>query len=159
MTHTIAILSTVVLCACSGSVNPTDSGTDRATDDVREAVFRYQFDTNRSALGSDADFYFLAYGDDGDPPPAFMARFANHVPPVEPISEAIIEPETGVRHRETGGQGLVFRITTVCWLNDMLAEVQGGYYEGNLSASWGAYRVVRQGDRWVVSAQGLPLIS
>ena len=125
-----------------------------ATDDVREAVFRFEFDTNLSALGSNADIYFLAYADDEDPPPAFMARFANHAPPVVPVSEAVFEPESGVRHHDTGGRGLLFRIRAVHWLTDELAEVHGGYYEGNMSASEGAYQVARRGDRWVVSHQG-----
>ena len=155
MTGMIALFSTIVLCACSGPGDSVGPGTDQVTDAVREAVFRYEFDHNPSALGSNADFYFLAFGDDEDPAPVFMARFANHTPPVEPISAALIEAKTGVRHRRTGGRGIVFRITRVSWLNDELAEVQGGYYEGNLSASQGLYRVVWQGDRWVVSQHGL----
>ncbi len=163
MMRSIAILFGAVPCAvlcvalygCSGRVDGKGPGTDRATDDVREAVFRYEFETNRSALGRNADFYFLAFAGDEDPPPAFMARFADHAPPVVPISEALIEPETGVRHRRSGGRGILFRVTSVSWPNDEVAVVQGGYYEGNLSAASGRYRVVWQAERWVVSQYGV----
>jgi hypothetical protein len=157
MLRACLLLSLVVLSGCSRPTQPSTPEdaprTASREDDVRAAVFRYQFTHNASGVGSLATYYFLAFGDFGswiDPPPSFVARFAEHVPRVEPVSRASVSVTGGVRHLETGSYGVIFRITTLRWIGDTVAEVEGGYYFSGVSASGSTYRVERVADTWVV---------
>ncbi len=47
-------------------------------DDIREAVFRYQFAHNASAQQQGAKVYFLSLAEDKDPSDRFMLRFKDH---------------------------------------------------------------------------------
>lgn len=116
--------------------------------DIREAVFRYQFERNASAQQQNADVYFLSLGGETDPPAAFVERFSRHKPQVE-----------GVSHRTDTGTYLVFTIEDVRWVSDDHVEVGGGYYEGPLSASGNTYRVERRDGAWFVTGDTMNLIS
>lgn len=123
-------------------------------DQVREAVFKHLFKQNASGMKERAAFYFLSLGDSDkpqDPSPALMARFAEHRPRVEPVSRARISVEEGIRHRETGEKGIVFRVTAIKRVSDDVMEVEGGYHEGTLSASGNVFRVERKNGVWVVT--------
>lgn len=117
-------------------------------DNIREAVFRYQFKHNASGQQQNAKAYFLSLGKDKDPGDQFMERFKNHKPPVKKASQGITN--NGVRDKETGERGLIFGVTSIKQINEDEVEVNGGYYEAGLSASGNVYRVKREGDRWVV---------
>lgn len=112
---------------------------DRTADlpDAMEAVFRYQFRNNSSAVQQQAKAYFLSI-ENKDPPPEFLARFAGHTPPVRKGSGFAI------------GDGLKFRIVSWKWRSRNKLEIDGGYYEHGESASGDQYIVVRKGDQWVV---------
>jgi hypothetical protein len=131
-------------------------------DQVREAVFRHLFAHNGSGSRDRAAVYFLSLGDvdkPQDPSPALMARFAQHRPRVEAISRARVGFEEGVRHRDTGERGLVFGVNTIKRVSDDVVEVEGGYYEGNLSASGNFYRVERKAGVWVVTDDKMQWVS
>jgi hypothetical protein len=143
-------------------------------DDIREAVFRYQFEHNASEQQQSAKAYFLSLSNDllpgspmpgpipakgRDPDDAFVKRFQGHKPPVKKISQSTISPFEGVKDRETGEEGLIFWVTHIRWKKDTEVEVDGGYYEGGRSSSINLYRVVREGDRWVVKEDRLIAIS
>ncbi len=121
-----------------------------AEDDIREAVFCYQFEHNASAIQQKADYYFLALGDGQDPSPELMARFKGHSPPVLPGSLAINSPD-GVTHKSLGGKGLFFNVDDIHWTSENAAKVTGGYFEAGLSASGNTYRVKRRNGEWVVT--------
>lgn len=144
----LLVLVLVLVLGCATRVPPPESR-DAAEASVYEAVFRHLFRHNASAARSRVDYYFLAIGDGEDPPPALLARFAGHVPKVEPVSASRSSPQ-GVRHEEDGGKGLVFRIEALRWLDADTAEVEGGYFEASLSASGNTHRVERRRGRWVV---------
>jgi hypothetical protein len=103
----------------------------RAADrlDVLEAVFRHQFDENASAAQRNVDYFFLSLDNRVDPPAELLARFANDMPKVLPVSFAKASAMEGVAHEALGGRGLIFRIETIAWLDEDTAEVEGGYYE------------------------------
>jgi hypothetical protein len=126
--------------------------------DVIEAVFRHQFDHNASAGKRNVDYFFISV-ENSDPPEALLTRFAAEKPPVLPASLAASSPSEGVRHKELGGRGLKFRISSVKWLDADTAEVQGGYYEGGLSSSGNVYRVERHGGKWSVTKDEMRYIS
>lgn len=149
----IVVLAGVV-AACA-----TTPGTKAEREwNVREALFRYQFEHNSSGGQQNVDTYFLEV-DGKDPPAEFVARFAGHEPPVEPVSHAIASADEGVRHRERGGDGLIFKQERLRWIDDGKAEVDGGYYEAGLSSSGNTYTVEWKDGRWVVTGDEMHWIS
>jgi hypothetical protein len=131
-------------------------------DDIREAVFRYQFEHNGLELQGEQWVYFLAYKDDGwkSPSPEFMKRFAGLKPPVKPVSDADIEPGSGtVRDKVMLYKGIIFYIGTMEWVDENMAKVEGGYYMGNEGSRGNSYYVERQGDSWVVTKEAMHWIS
>jgi hypothetical protein len=164
------VMAVMVVWGCSARAElpqPTaasDASTLSREDQVREAVFRYQFTHNASGQKDRAPVYFLSLDSEGekeprDPSPALMARFAQHKPRVEPRSHAKVSFDKGVVHRETGESGLVFRVTAITFVGADAAVVEGGYYEANMSSSGNTYRVERKGGVWVVTDDKMVWIS
>src|SRR5689334_427177 len=114
-----------------------DISRESQVNDIREAVFRYQFEHNASGQQQSAHDYYLAIGDkDSDPSDEFMKRFAHHKPPVRKASASRIVPSTGaVVNRRNGRTGLLFNVSAITWVSDTEVNVIGGYSEGNVSAS------------------------
>lgn len=157
----IALVTVALLAGCSRSPGPdsapsssrpvqpqSSTTTARSGDDqeVYEAVFRWQFQHNSSGAQQDATAFFLSINK-ADPSAEFLQRFADHQPPVEP----------GSRFKK--GAGLLFRIDGIEWIDEHNAEVSGGYYEAELSASGNTYRVIRKEDKWVVEGEQMHWIS
>jgi hypothetical protein len=138
------------------SASDADASALSVDDQVREALFRYLFEHNESGSKDSAKVYFLAIVDERgkqqDPSREFLARFAGHRPRVEPVSRMASNATfEGVRHRETGDRGLLFHVGAITRVSDDAVEVEGGYYEANLSASGGTYLVERKDGVWVVT--------
>lgn len=158
-----------LLLACTGHAvpeppeePPADDSREAAGWDVREAVFRHQFEDNASGGQRSVAYYFLAWGNPTereDPPAKFLERFEGHTPRVVPVSKSTVAEDSSVVHRDDGKRGLIFQITDLRWIDQTTAEVQGGYYEGNVSASGNLYRVEKQGDGWVVTEDRMLWIS
>jgi hypothetical protein len=109
---------------------------------ICEAVFRYQFKNNASAAQQNASAYFLSI-DNRDAPKDLINRFKGQVPPVMVGSGFSV------------GKGVKFRINSLKWIDKVTVEVEGGYYEGNVSASGNIYRLLRQDGTWkVIAKQG-----
>ena len=145
----IAVALVLLVCGCSSTEQtPTQLSEE---DQIREAVFRYQFEFNASGLGEAANAYFLSVEGEQDPSPQLLERFDGHRPPVKPVSASNLEPGTAqVLDSETGLPGLIFRITEMRCVSDDEVEVDGGYYEASESASGNTYSVVKQGGSWQV---------
>ena len=94
-----------------------------------------------------AAYYLKLAG--GDPDNAFLKRFEGHQPPVKKYSQCSAKGMV-VRDNETGGEGLLFQITTITLLDDDTAQVKGGYYQGGLSASGNTYSLEKKEGRWIV---------
>ena len=123
------------------------------------ATYRHLFTHNVSALQDDAAAYCLGVGtpsDLSDPTPALLAALSDVTPEVEPASQCRIG--AGVTDPE-GRPALLFSLTpAVCGSpDDCLFE--GGYYEGNLSASHGTYRARSVNGRWQVTPVGPEAVS
>jgi hypothetical protein len=137
-----------------------DKARESQTDDIREAVFRWQFDHNASGQQKKAQVYFLAIGEKGDDlTDEFMKRFADHKPPVRKVSACSSDAGKGVRDKKTGETGLIFRIRKIEWKSDTQVEVKGGYYEGGLSASGNTYTVKKENGKWKVTNDKMDWIS
>jgi hypothetical protein len=128
-------------------------------DDIREAVFRWQFDHNASGQQKKARIYFLEVGEKpGDPTDQFMNRFADHKPPVRKVSACTLN--TGeVRNKKTREKGLIFRVTKIEWKSDIEVEVTGGYHEALLSSSGNTYTVKKENGKWKVTKDKMDWIS
>jgi hypothetical protein len=133
------------------SLTPADK------DDIREAVFRYQFIHNASGQQQNAKVYFLFIGKDKDPGDELIERFKDHKPPVKKGSRASLEG--GAIDKETGERGLVFYATTIKEISEDKVEVEGGYYEAGLSSSGNTYTVERKDKKWVVTEDKMLWIS
>ncbi len=140
-----------ILASVSVSI-ATDADRLSQESDLRETVFRYQFDHNSSGQQKRAAVYCLSVGEKlTDPSDDFMKRFADHKPPVRKVSECNVDPFKGVIDKRTGKSGLVFRVTNIAWLSETEVEVAGGYYEAGLSASGNTYTLTRKYGKWNVT--------
>jgi hypothetical protein len=122
------------------------------TDDIREAVFRWQFDHNASGQQTNAHAYFLSIGHKGDDPTEeFIKRFADHKPPVRKVSAGTADAGKSVFDKKTGEKGLLFHVTSIEWKSDTQVEVKGGYYEAGQSGSGNTYTLKRETSKWKVT--------
>jgi hypothetical protein len=121
-------------------------------EDIREAVFRWQFTHHEAGLAHEAKVFFLAVGEKGgDPPEGLLRRFAGHRPPVRKASASRLVPGNGVVDRQTGERGLRFRITRIRWVSEEEAVVNGDWFEGGLNASGDTFTVRKRDGRWQVT--------
>ena len=165
MLRTALVASMPIVCVAFSFEFPqvqvvsTDDDRKDQEDDIREAVFRWQFAHNSSALKQKAKAYYLRIGEKGDPSDAFMKRFAKDKPPVRKFSACTSGPAEGVRDKATGERGLVFRISSLKWKTDTEVELKGGYYEGGKSSSGNTYTVKKEDGKWKVTADRMQWIS
>lgn len=145
----IALALMLLVCGCLSTEQIATQLSEE--DQVREAVFRYQFEFNASGQGTAANAYFLSVEGEKDPSPQLLQQFDAHRPPVKPVSASTLEPGTAlVLDMETGLPGLIFSITQIRRLSDDEVEVDGGYCEASESASGNTYRVAKQDGTWEV---------
>ncbi len=154
--HFIVAILLLALSSCSDLGTPPP--VERSLDDIREAVFRYQFLHNASGQQQSAGVYFIGLYVTGaaspqshyvDPSINLLARFAGNVPPVKKSSDCTYSTQ-GVFDISTGVRGLLFRIESIKEIDANTVEVTGGYFEAGLSASGNVYTVARINDRWTV---------
>lgn len=151
-----ALLTLALSLGCAQNpATPAPAGASSAStastaeDDIREAVFRYQFEHNASGLQKSAERYCLSVEGDRMPSAGFLRRFSGHTPPVT----------SSDRCDRTTGRDLFFRIQDIQRQSENEAWVRGGYWEGNLSSSVELYIVSREGGTWVVKESRLEMIS
>lgn len=157
-TRVLVILLLLVIVP-SGFTIDTDRSSQE--DDIREAVFRYQFDHNASGLQKRAHAFCLVIGLDdknSDPSDQFMKRFAHHKPAVRKASSCHWNSIQVVENR-TGRAALVFWCSKITWVSDIEVSVDGGYEEGNVSASSSTYTVRKQNGKWAVTNDRMTMIS
>jgi len=152
----VGILSTLSEINCFGQAK--NKSRSAIEDDIREAVFRYQFLHNASGQQQHAKVYFLSLSEGKDPNDKFVERFRGQTPPVKKGSQATTQPGV-VKDKTTGEEGIIFRVTRIKWINGSDVVVEGGYYEGNLSSSGNIYRVKLTRKRWVVKSDRMLYIS
>jgi hypothetical protein len=129
-------------------------------DDIREAVFRHQFEHNASGQQKSAHDYFLAIGEkNADPSDEFMKRFAHNKPPVRKASACRGDSSGWIVNKRTGKHGLLFRVASITWISDTEVKVWGGYDEANLSSSGNTYTVNKENGQWKVTNDHIDVIS
>lgn len=140
-----------------------DNARHAQNDNIREAVFRYQFDHARPSQKESAKVYFMAVAEadeaDGDGPEEFlplplgdkrhdpsdalMSRFKEHMPPVRKNSAL-------QARQQDAKPGLRFRVTTINWKSDTEVQVSGGHDDA-WSASWTTFTVRKENGKWKVA--------
>lgn len=149
--------------AAQGNETPGKSATEHSTakkspkikkdeDDIREAVFRYQFQ-QYDAKGSRNFTVYLSVGDPQGPSDDFMKRFRKEMPFVKKSAEAVISPTEGVKN------GIILIAEEVNWTHPDRAVVSGGYYIASLGAESNLYTVQRKNGKWAVTDVRLEWIS
>jgi hypothetical protein len=130
-------------------------------DDIREAVFRHQFEHNASGQQSHTGAYCIGFGErDLDPSSGFLARFAGMSPPVLKSTACGIDAaRRQLVVTATGQPALRFSCANIHRRWDDSVDAAGGYYEANLSASGNVYRLKKVSGSWVVVADELKWIS
>jgi hypothetical protein len=117
------------------------------TDDIREAVFRWQFDHNPLRQQPNApEVYFLRTEKHFELPDEFMKRFADNQPPVRTMSRR----DAASRDRRTGEHGVMFWITSIKWESDTEVDV-GSRCGWNGGASGNTYIVKKENGKWRVT--------
>lgn len=119
-------------------------------DDVREAVFRYQF----KAVRVQVSFRFVSV-DNKNPAQPFLDRFRDDQPPVRPAGDAHYEkkPIPGYVDKKTSKQGILFKQGAIHWTSATEADVEGSYECGELcDPTNGVYHVAHTADGWNVSS-------
>ncbi|HKV07489.1 MAG TPA: hypothetical protein VJ725_05065 [Thermoanaerobaculia bacterium] len=161
MRRLLPILSLLVVAftACSPSSGAGPSSVPETTREppprevsepqILEAVFRYQFEHNASAIQDKAEKYCLTLTGGGRLDGEFLRRFEGNRPPVVAADQC----------DRRSGRNLFFQAKIETWESDSEAVVRGGYYEGNLSSSRETFRVVWEDGRWVVEDARLEVIS
>lgn len=158
---TIRLFSALLAFVMAGCASVTDvpREIDTQIDDIREVVFRYQFDHATSNHKENA-VYFLAVANSEsegrgasfplplgdrrhDPSDQLMARFRDQRPPVRKNSEL------HSRATRLPPHGLRFRVTDLKWISETEVEGKGGHDDA-WSASWVTFTVEKESGKWTV---------
>ena len=127
---------------------------------IREAVFRYEFEHNASGLQKRAYVFCISVGyPEADPTTELLKRFHGNKPPVLKASACGYKNEIQVVEIRTGKPSLIFTAGDVRMLSSNIAQVTGGYFEGNVSSSGNTYRVENKVGKWVVTKDEMNSIS
>ncbi len=137
---------------------------ENQSDDIREAVFRYQLEHRSFGQGKRAAVCIFAlpqeedkhkqyglssglppFGDkENDPSQKLMSRFRNHRSPI------LKNSEFNKGNPSDTGSYVRFRVTTIKWLSDTEVEVKGGHDDAS-SASWSDFTVKKEKGIWKVT--------
>ncbi len=120
-------------------------------DEIKTAVFLYQFEQNPSGLPQDIKVCFLSLGApvlENEPTDYFLKRFQKQPFAVKKVSQCKVN--VGVEDKETGLKGKICQVRNIKWINEAEVEVNGGIYFGLLAAGGYIYHVVWENDQWVV---------
>jgi hypothetical protein len=95
-----------------------------------------------------------------DPSDEFMKRFSDLPRTIRKGSSEV--PDKGPHapiDKSTGEAGIVFNAENLWWLNQDLAELQGGYYCGGLCAVGITFTVKRENGKWTIKSSHMNWIS
>ena len=143
------------ICGVAVTAQPKASTTQSSQDDVREAVFRWQFENNKAGVPRGAAFFCLSLNG-RDPTTAFMKRFKGYRTPLKKISQCDISG-AGVTSGKSAG-GVVFKVEDGM-MSDSEAILTGGYFLDGLGASGNQYTVKKINGKWKVVDDQLTFIS
>ena len=122
--------------------------------DIRETVLLYMFEHEAQQQKPYTKVLFISV-QKKDPDDKFIARFKDHIPPVKRGSESVTTGDMGgVSDKKTGEGGMLYSLGEIKWINENEVDVDGSYYVASLFGGGCRYRVVRDGDKWIVKGCG-----
>ena len=101
----------------------------------------------------------MSVDEKANPSDALLTRFAGRRPLVKKVSESFSKEYEGIYDKETGKKGILFRITSIKWVSETEAEVEGGHYTGPLAASGHVYKMRFENGKWIVEDDDMKWIS
>jgi hypothetical protein len=171
MTRTVgaAILTASLLVGGCRAAAPTNINTQDpyANIDLLEATFRHMFKKNASGGQSNVAAYCISIGKSKsakpidpalDAPAKLLSRLANESPKVLPGSSCIWN-DVAVVEAKSKEPALLFSVTKIDCASASKCNVEGGYLEGNLSASGNSFVVERGSSGWTVTSDQMNWIS
>lgn len=144
----IPILLAALVAAPALQKGKADSSQVSQEDDVREAVFRYQFKNIELQFA----YHFISV-DGKKPSSALLDRFRDDAPPVRSVAECVKvkKPIRGVVSRKDDKPGILFNAGDIKWISPTKADVNGGYECGDACGELsGVYHLSKQDNKWVV---------
>jgi len=154
-----ALIALALLSLIPREVGLAQDNTDKTVEDVREAIFRFQF--NRIGTKSDklVRVYFLTIGESPqDPDETFISRFSDLKSSVRKASMALCSTNgthIACRDRATGETGFLF------WVGPVRVHSPFASAEGNFWLGTQAERMPRKyflrftNGRWTVQQEAL----
>jgi len=146
----ISILMAAAVVSPALQKNSGEAPRAEQEDNIREAVFRYQF-KNFDLLVA---YHFISvYGK--NPQASMLQRFHGEQPPVLPLSdsEKIKKPMKLIQNRNDYKQGALFNQGQIKWISDTRADVDGGFECGDIcDEASGVYHASRQENKWVIDS-------
>ena len=151
--HTMKTTTSLfLLLAFTSAGFAADRTRESQTNDIREAVFRYQFDRIAPGKQESVKLYVLGVGEScSDPSDEFLKRFADRQPPVKKASASSYVPNEGLVDKETHRKALMFWANSIAWISDTDVEVSGAYHSAMLSAGNDYYTVKNENGKWKVT--------
>lgn len=150
----LAVIAILVLSGywiASGQGGPPPHGSKvQQADDIREAIFRYQYQFHD--FGFRPRLYFLSLENRHDPSDVFLQRFKDMGGRVRKESQWKCHPKKdGIVDTRTGERGVRLSSEYIEWIRPTKVCVYGGYYAGGLSAAGYKYTVVYRNGHWKVA--------
>lgn len=139
-----ALTTLMLMLACAAWTACGRGNRSITEDDIREAVFRYQF------LQQTNGVCFLKVNGH-DPSDEFMRRFAGQVRPVQKASQG--DADGSVASKGTRQKGVVFNVGSIrwiTWIRGTEVEVSGDYRGGDSGAAWYTYSLKSENGSWTV---------
>jgi hypothetical protein len=116
--------------------------------DIREAVFRYEFNFHKNAK-----VFFLSFGKK-EPTDEFISRFAGHKSPVKKESQA--SGKYKLNDKETGKRGVLLSVANITRISEdevkvWLGYIIGPYNKKDKNIAIKIYSVQRDNNKWLVT--------
>jgi|CZKC01.1.fsa_nt_gi hypothetical protein len=146
----ICVLMAGFVAAPASQKNAGESPRSEQEDNIREAVFRYQFKNFELLV---AYRFISVYGK--NPSAAMLQRFHGEQPPVLSVSESekIKKPMKLIQNRNDYKQGALFNQGQIKWISDTKADIDGNFECGDIcDEASGVYHASRQENKWVVDS-------
>jgi hypothetical protein len=146
----ISVLMAAFVAAPTLQKNAGESSRVDQEDNLREAVFHYQFKSFELVVA----YHFISVNGK-NPSAAMLQRFHGEQPPVLPVSEAekLKKPMKLIQNRNDFKQGVLFNQGQIKWISDTKADVDGSFECGDIcDEASGVYHVSRQDNKWVVDS-------
>jgi hypothetical protein len=151
----------IAMVAPSATVTVTATAAeDDEADAIREAALRYMMTHNASGQGASAKVLCIAFSSENasaDPPDAFLKRFTDSR--IKATSKCSKDINSGVKDRGTGVRGIELGVGAIHRVDSAHVTIEGGYYEGGLSASGNTYTLEKKSGRWTVTKNEMHWVS